>query len=240
MQVRDNHILANGQLGIGGGDGHTDIQVEGNEIASNNQAGFDPLWEAGGTKFWATTNLVVRGNTVHHNLGPGLWTDTDNRGTLYENNIVEDNRGSGIFHEVSYAAVIRNNSLRRNGEDSGVWSGGAGILISASSDVEVYGNLVEDNANAIVGMQQNRGSGPFGPYLVRNLYVHDNTLRMAVGLNGIIEDVGNSAPFTSRNNRWQSNTYYLGTNRSYFAWLGIRTETEWQNYGNDTTGMFLR
>ena len=69
-------------------------------------------WEAGGTKFARTRDLVVRRNFVHHNRGPGLWTDIDNVRTLYEANRVEDNGEAGILHEISYAAVIRNNVVR--------------------------------------------------------------------------------------------------------------------------------
>ena len=90
-------------IGVSGGDDQSGIVVEGNEIAYNNEAGFNPEWEAGGTKFWATTNLVVRNNHVHHNFGPGLWADNDNVGALYEGNIVEDNDWAGIFHEISYS-----------------------------------------------------------------------------------------------------------------------------------------
>jgi hypothetical protein len=43
------------------------VLVDQNEIAYNNTAGFNSGWEAGGTKFVMTHNLVVRGNWSHHN-----------------------------------------------------------------------------------------------------------------------------------------------------------------------------
>jgi hypothetical protein len=50
--VAGNRVHHNGQIGIvGQGPG---IVVEGNEIAYNNTTGFDPVWEAGGTK-WVPT-----------------------------------------------------------------------------------------------------------------------------------------------------------------------------------------
>ena len=242
MQVRNNRILANGHLGVGGGDYSADIVVEGNEIAYNNDAGFDPGWEGGGTKFWATTNLVVRGNFVHHNRGLGLVADNDNYGMLYENNVVEDNQWAGIFHEISYAAVIRNNTVRRNGFlDPRGWYWGAGIVIAASPDVEVYGNIVEDNANGIVGIQQNRGAGALGPWLISNLWVHDNRVQMHVGQTGLVTDTGDMAIFRSRNNHFDRNTYVLGPQARYFAWMDDnRSEAEWRGYGQDTTGTFVR
>ena len=148
MQVLDNFIQHQGQIGIAGSG--SDVLVQGNEIAFNNTAGFGlgPQSEAGATKFTFTNRLVVRDNFSHHNHGPGLWTDIDNHDCLYEGNRVEDNDWRGIFHEISYACVIRNNVVRNNGHALPAGGplfvlDGAGILVSSSADVEVYGNVVE-------------------------------------------------------------------------------------------------
>ena len=97
--VSNNFIHHNGQLGLCGQG--KDILIEGNEIAFNNTAGFDSRWEAGGAKWVNTESLVVRNNYSHDNLGPGLWTDSNNIRTTYEGNVVEDNADEGIFHEIS-------------------------------------------------------------------------------------------------------------------------------------------
>jgi len=57
---------------------------------------------------------------------------------------------------------------------------------------------------------------------------------------GIATDIaGNTAVFTSRNNRFVGNTYYIGTNPRPFAWqFGARTESEWKAYGLDAGGIF--
>ena len=110
-QVIDNYVHHQGQLGVAGsGDA---ITYEGNEIAFNNTDNLDPGWEAGGSKFVHTTNLVLRNNYVHDNKGPGLWLDGNNIYALYEGNRIVDNYGPGIDHEISYDAVIRNNCGRR-------------------------------------------------------------------------------------------------------------------------------
>ena len=106
-----------------------------------------------------TENLIVRGNFVHDNNGPGLWTDIDNINTLYENNIVEGNSGAGIFHEISYSATIRNNQVRGNGFRNRGWLWEGGIMVAGSQGVEIYGNILEDNYNGITLIQQDRGSG---------------------------------------------------------------------------------
>jgi parallel beta-helix repeat protein len=240
MQVLRNKVHHNGQEGIVGiGD---NVLVEGNEIAFNNyEDKFNPGWEAGGTKFVKTDGLIVRNNYVHDNHGPGLWTDIDNINTLYEGNRVENNTMMGIFHEISYKATIRNNTVRGNGFGMNQWLYGAGIMVSASQDVEVYGNTVEGNANGITAVQQARGSGSYGEYLVRNVYVHDNRVTMRSGRSGIAQDVGDNAVFTSRNNRFAHNTYTLGTNSRPFEWMNAQiTESQWKSYGQDAVGSFLR
>nr|MBA3710275.1 NPCBM/NEW2 domain-containing protein [Planctomycetota bacterium] len=244
-----NHVHDNGQMGIGGNG--ADLLVEGNEIDHNNFARINPGWEAGGTKWALTQRLIVRGNFSHHNGGPGLWTDTDNIDTLYENNRVEDNENEGIVHEISYRAVIRGNTVLRNGW--GDWAGrgwlwNAGIGVHASPDVEVVGNTLRGNFNGIVGIQQGRGAGAYGPYLVQNLNVHDNLVVQEtvpasgyLSASGIVQDVGDTAVFTSRNNRWTNDTYYLGQNSHPFAWMNDwRTDSEWRGFGQDVSGAFNR
>ena len=239
MHVSGNRIHHNGQLGLGGsGD---DLLIENNEISFNNTAHFDPRWEAGGAKFTSSSRLTVRLNSVHDNAGVGLWTDSDNVNTLYENNTCEDNAWNGILHEISYAAVIRGNVVRRNGFGFSDWIWGAGILVSASPDVEIYGNTVDANADGIGAVQQNRGDGVLGPHVVANLWVHDNTVVMAQGWTGLVQDVGDTTSFTSRNNRFDRNTYKLGGAGLHFVWMnGERTASEWRRYGMDVNGAFTQ
>lgn len=136
MTVRNNRLNWNGQQGI---TGHgVNVLVEGNEIAWNNYAGYDPEWEAGGSKFVGTTNLVCRHNYVHDNNGAGLWADISNDNVLFEYNVTDRNELPGLYLEISYSGVIRYN-LSRDNYYSGV---GAGILISTAGPAEVYGNEV--------------------------------------------------------------------------------------------------
>jgi Right handed beta helix region len=139
MRLIDNRVLENGQIGINGiGD---NVTVIGNEIAHNNTQRFSPSWEAGGTKFVRTNNLLVERNCVHHNDGPGLWTDIDNRDSTIIDNVAADNGGVGIFHEISGTALIVNNLSIGNG-----WMGdspwASQILVSGSIDTVVRGNRV--------------------------------------------------------------------------------------------------
>jgi parallel beta-helix repeat protein len=240
MRVLNNKVHHNSQIGmVGMGDG---LLVEGNEIAYNNwEKKFAYGWEAGGTKFVRTDGLIVRNNWSHHNWGPGLWTDIDNINVTYEGNLVEDNADSGIFHEISYRGVIRNNTVRRNGYDrAGDWAYGAGILVAHSPDVEVHGNVLENNMNGIMAIQQDRGSGGYGPHRLDNLYVHDNQITQQSGnwAAGTAQDVGDMGVF-SRNLRFDRNTYTLSGDNRWFEWNnGEHRASTWRSFGMDAGGSF--
>jgi hypothetical protein len=231
-RVVGNYVHHNGQLGLGG-DG-PNMVIENNEISYNNAAGYAYGWEGGGTKWSKSADLIVRNNYSHHNVGPGLWTDIDNIRTLYEGNRVTDNVGIGIFHEISYDAVIRNNYIAGNGYGHSAWLWGAGIVVAASPNVEIYGNEVINNADGIAGIQQNRSDAPssYGPQQVKNLYVHDNKITMSEGQTGLVQDIGDNGVFTNRNNRFVNNQYVLSGGGRYFEWNnGSRTLSEWNSFG---------
>jgi parallel beta-helix repeat protein len=247
--LHNSYIHHNGELGIAGGQARCaaaeGLVVENNEIAYNNIAGYNWTWEAGGSKWTYTNGLVVRGNFVHHNYGSGLWTDVSNVDTLYEDNRVEDNYGPGIIHEISYSAVIRNNVVRRNGFEhpvqGNVWS--AGIHIAMSRDVEVYGNIVEDNAGGIAAVQTPAGDEcGYGRQEVANLYVHDNVIRqpsgIAAGVNVYLQT--DQSYFETKNNRWEDNRYTLGEPmQTQFLWNNQVIDSElWLGFDHDMNGSF--
>lgn len=243
--VVGNHVHHNGQMGLAGqGRG---IVVDSNEISYNNTSGANWAWEGGGTKWVRTTGLVVANNYSHHNHGPGLWTDGYNIHTLYHSNLVEDNYVQGIIHEISYDAVIRNNTVRRNGfghEASGSYWGG-GIEVWQSPNVEVYNNLVEDNAHGIMAMMTPRGTGPHGDLELENLFVHNNHIRLATpnGRSGLAVYGGSGNEYyDQRNNRFEANVYSLKDPDAglHFRWdQGYLTAEQWQASGNDVAGFFL-
>lgn len=238
-----NNIHHNHQLGIGGiGDS---VVVDSTEVAFNNYLHeYSFGWEAGGSKFVNTKNLVVRRSNFHDNWGPGIWSDINNLNVLYENNTVTDNADAGIFHEISYSGIIRNNTITGNGAQApSGWIWGAGIQIAASggTSLEIYGNTLSGNKNGISLIQQNRPEipSPLGEHLVQNVYVHDNIVSLGAGGNGAVQDVGNSLIFTSRNNRFVHNTYTAGSLGSPFVWANaFRTWDSWKLQGQDTTGTF--
>jgi Right handed beta helix region len=206
MQLLNNTVVSNGQLGVGGAG--LNVLVQGNEIAWNNTLGFNAGWEAGGTKFAKTQGLVVRENYVHNNNGPGLWTDIDNDDVLYEDNLVEWNGGAGISHEISYSAVIRNNTVRYNGINWSPWLWGAQIMIQNSAGAEVYGNEVTvsaDGGSGIVIIAQNRAH-----WVSADNYIHDNRIIYLgnSGFSGMADDTATKpACDAEANNRFDGNDY---------------------------------
>jgi hypothetical protein len=218
-RLSHSFIHHNGQLGMALGG--INCQALSNEDSWNNYAGFSNTWEAGGSKFWTTTNLLVQGNYVHDNNGPGLWTDFENVGTVYTENIVINNLLEGIKHEVSYSSTISNNTVMGNGNTSTVWLWNAQIELQNSSDGEIYGNTVEvptGGGNGIALINQNRGSGTLGPFVAANDHVHDNTVTYmgSNGYSGIVDDTGGSSPI---GNSFDSDRYILQVgSRSLGLW----------------------
>ena len=245
--ARNNRVHENGALGfIGSGD---DIVIDHNEIDHNGTVGYDPYWAAGGTKWVYTKHLVVTNNDVHDNHGPGLWTDINNIDVLVDGNRVYDNDLSGIFHEVGYRAVIRHNIVSGNGRVTPFpgWVVGAGILVSSSSDVEVYSNDLTDNWQGIAGLEDERGPGLYGPWVLARLYVHDNSIRQTVrsepgsGRSGVAQVHDGTSAFAAGLNRFVNNTYALtGAGLSFF-WMGRdMTDAEWRRVPQDVTGRITR
>ncbi|MGH3331013.1 MAG: right-handed parallel beta-helix repeat-containing protein [Nocardioidaceae bacterium] len=241
--VTGNDVHHQGQLGLGAwGVGSL---VSDNEIAFNGVAGYSPEWEAGGVKSWMTERLTLTRNFVHDNRGPGLWSDGGTMDTTYEHNRIEDNWGAGIQHEISYDATIRHNEIAGNGRRHKGWAWDAGIQIQSSGGttrIEVSHNVVTGNANGITLIDSGHRAGerpaPHGLHVVRNVWVHDNTVTMFPGqVTGAVQDTGDPAIFTN-DNRFDANTYHLPSMTGrHFAWADADVGwLRWRVLGNDIDG----
>jgi parallel beta-helix repeat protein len=225
--VRRCHIHHNGQTGIKGF-AH-DALIEDNEVSYNNTDGHEPNHEAGGMKIFRSHRLVVRNNHVHDNFGHGIWLDHDQYNCVIEGNLVEDNNNTGIYYEISYNGIIRNNTVRRNS-----WA----IVVSSSPNVEVHHNTIADNnLGGVFAVQDNRNeAGSYGPFLLKDLWVHDNTIDLPRGKHGIVDSTGDSAYYN--NNRFDRNDYNAHTNNPFW-WKGDYISwAAWQADGQDPNGGF--
>lgn len=234
--VSDSRIVRNGQIGVTAWTGHG-IVVRNNEIAFNRTLPYDWGWEGGGTKFKDTTGAVVTNNWLHHNFGPGVWFDIDNRDAVVTSNLAEDNL-IGIMIEISYGATIEDNTIRDNGAD-GYGDVGAGIWISNSNDAEIAHNDIADNRLDILATHFDRGDGAYGRYETTGLNVHHNTIRITgVKPTGLRVYTGEDDFYSSRGNVFQANSYDLSEAGTTFWWQGDKDWSGWQALGHDTDGSF--
>jgi parallel beta-helix repeat protein len=237
-RIEHNKAIDNGEEGIGGTGAET--VVIGNLIAENNWAEFDPGWEAGGAKWGYASDLLVRGNTVRQNKGPGLWADVDTTGASFEGNTVTGNELAGIFYEISEDATIAGNTVRGNGFGFDTWLWGSGILIAASHGVAISENTVSGNANAIGLVQQQRGVSERNgrPRVLHEVTVEDNVETLGSGATGMVQDDGDQVLFEDPTISFSANTYSHYASGAFF-WDDRELEpAEWQALGNDAEGIF--
>jgi nitrous oxidase accessory protein NosD len=191
-------------------------------IRDNNTAGFDAEWEAGGLKATRQRDLVLTGNTVRDNRGPGLWCDIDCFSIEIVDNLVRDNTHAGIFFEISEGALIAENRVWSNGWAKPDWGWGAGILVSSAGGAEVRDNVVAWNAAGISVVSQDREDAPAS---ITGIRVEDNLI---VGENGRIllgwmQDWPGQLFDESAGNIGQGNRYWVpGATQSSarFEWAG--------------------
>jgi nitrous oxidase accessory protein NosD len=245
-RVVGNAVHHNAVMGISAFKAHRGL-IERNDVYANAFTADVSAASAtrAGLKIVTSDSVVVRGNTVRENGNHGIWFDIGGRGVVAEANTVTGNAGSGIWVEITYGAQVRHNRVERNGGTAaGSWLTRAGIQVSNSPDVAVYGNTVLDNANGITAMQAAGypADNGYGPLVVQNLAVYDNVVQMRVGATGLAQNVGDPSVFTGRNNRFVRNSYTLGASAGYFAWSDRfqLTETQWKGYGQDPTSSFTR
>ncbi len=244
--VQFNNVHHNLEMGYGSDVPGSGIVLDSNEFAFNNYTdAFDPGNEAGGGKLWATTGAQVTHNYSHDNHGNGMWDDTNNTDIVYAFNRVENNTRAGIMHEIGYNASIHDNLIRGNGSTDFAcsWLGCGGVVLQNSGGVngtiEVFNNTIVAGAGSTgIGLiEQGRGSGSLGPYIVQNVWAHDNTIDLSNGNSGGVEDTGDTAIFTSRNNRFDFNIYTVGNGE--FWWNnGSGGKAFWQGFGLDPNGVF--
>jgi hypothetical protein len=247
--IHSNYIHHNGQEGLTGSG--SNILVQDNEIAFNNTLGFDFGWEAGGTKFSNVTNLVVQGNYVHDNKGPGLSLDYQSYNWMIQGNHTSGNYVAGILDEISYDGTARYNIIENDASYPGktnpsMWWA-CGIAVSASQNAQVYGNTLIHNSNGICAVSFPRGSGNRGAFEVQNLSAHDNVIVQSVssaaGAVAATDATSLNVYSSSWNNYWTSNTYKLSNTLAY-DWKGGSSDvtmdaTQWQSFGQDTAGTWI-
>jgi hypothetical protein len=221
-----------GQLGVTGrGYG---VTLSGAAIYANNTRGYDPAWEAGGTKFhqggadpsnppWQ--GVTITGCTVYENVGPGLWVDVWGNGYLIDACTVYSNGWQGINVELSKNVEVKNCKVYRNGHgianaphgrvEPPQWGLGAGIYVLACDNVNVHDNICAWNADGITVWQDARWTP------METVSVDDNTIIQHAASGdayaiAYLESGGGSIAVTVGGSR---NVIY-GASGVYYNWLG--------------------
>lgn len=254
--VQNNHIHHNGEVGIhsiNGGivkgnnlhhNGRFGISGVGFRLIENNEIAFNATEEghtsvSGGAKFVRSADLVIKGNFIHDNYSNGLHVDIGSENTLTTNNRVVKNRGSGIVYEIGCApgGVIRNNHVEGNGfpDKHPNWMADtAGMVISMTGGVEIYGNTLVNNTKGIGAIEWAHGDVDLvacHPHL-QDLKVHDNVITQSGGAAAGIDATTNvDKVWSSWNNGFANNTYNLSGGAG-FRWKGDwLTYSEWKAVG---------
>ncbi|MFF0340506.1 right-handed parallel beta-helix repeat-containing protein [Kribbella sp. NPDC004875] len=234
-ELSRNTVANNGQLGIGQYKS-AGVRITANLVTGNNTDGFWIAdWESGGIKSTRSSG-EVSGNDIVANRGVGMWSDIAEYDRRITGNRIRDNAADGIRYEISFAGVIDQNVVEHNGYGTGRGSGGSlwdggGINVNTSSDVQVRGNLIKDNRNALSIQSRTRGDGPRGTYVLRNVLVEGNLVVMsdATSALGVVENKRSPAKdgaITFRRNSYQG--------ADHFAYRGkTMTWSEWQQSGFD-------
>ncbi|WUJ68663.1 right-handed parallel beta-helix repeat-containing protein [Kribbella soli] len=233
--VSRNTVADNGQLGIGQYKS-AGVKITANLVTRNNTDGFWIAdWESGGIKSTRSSG-EVSGNDIIANRGIGMWSDIAEYDRRITGNRIRDNAADGIRYEISYSALIDQNVVEHNGFGTGrgsggtLWDGG-GINVNTSSDVQVRGNLIKDNRNALSIQSRTRGDGPRGTYVLRNVLVEGNLVVTsdAASSLGVVENKRSPTQpgaITFRRNSYQG--------ADHFAYRGkTMTWSEWQQSGFD-------
>jgi hypothetical protein len=217
------------------------VALTDNEVSFNNPQGMeDPANSAAGGKTYETTGAVISYNYVHDNVGPGIWEDVDSVGTTIMHNDVENNAKAGVQHEISWNAVIQHNYFRGNGTSTKYCGPGttgnfycSAIFISngggqTGTIVDISYNTIAaggEYAGGVSLLNTNRGTSSlypsYGPWLVRNVHVHDNTVNLSASgsdFGAVDHDGSDSAMFTSQGNSFDYDTFTGAGSRSVFYW----------------------
>jgi hypothetical protein len=243
--VQNSRVHHNGMIGMTAG-GAVDLTVRDNEFDHNNYLHAGPRTgghHEGSVKILQSHDVTFRDNWSHHNVGDGLWFDTDNYDVLIESNVLEDNSRNGLHYEASFDATVRDNTIRDNGTDRS--SQPVGILNSTSKNVEYYGNLIEDNVIRafVITWQDRGGSATLGEHQSANIYFHDNVVVLDENGQSWVGVYWDQDPRVySSNNRFQGNTYYAQRQGDHWwRWDGPDlTWAEWRALGFDTAGAYVR
>jgi parallel beta-helix repeat protein len=198
-----------------------DIVLTGNETNRNNYRRFNPAFQAGGLKAANSCNGVrLARHTAVGNGGVGVWFDGGCRNVTVEDSRLEGNL-VGIEYEISERARIRGNVV--TGSEL------VGIYLSASSEVAVSNNTLDDNGYGVVVHGMPRAEHPA---------LAGNTVQAnIIGFSRRADLVMYAGPGAA-DNASNRNVFYRGDGSVRISWTRDRrfpvTHTDLGSFARDT------
>ena len=220
--------------------------------------GGNGLWSDGGNIY-----TLYDHNTVTDNYAAGIYHEISydaviTNNTISGNGMPQSPNGGEKMGWLMDAGI----QLRRSGAVNppsmlppAGWPGSGKLLIA--------NNIVTNNYNGITFLEFPPNGGQDNPVLPdgaptlnlsQNILVENNSITMSQGSTGGVVDgsgaggsEGNDAVFQNLNNHFVNNTYHVssishpndGYSHGWFAWMdGYPNWSQWQGYGNDTSGSF--
>lgn len=138
MVIFQCQVVSNARLGIGGGG--NGVTIDQSTVSDNGLTVNRLGWEAGGIKTVAS-NVLIERNTINGNGAPGIWTDGGATNVVATQNTLRSNR-YGIRFEISHSVTATRNTISNSQQQS--------VLVIASSDVTVSGNIIRNNFGGII------------------------------------------------------------------------------------------
>jgi parallel beta-helix repeat protein len=232
IQILNNYSHDNGQVGVGGGLGvvsapstesiNSGILIQGNLIAHNDYAHFNPMFGSGGIKIGSTSGVTIRGNTIQDNEGSGIHFDDNSQNAFVDGNTITNNSDAdGLQMEIGYGtSTFRNNIVSGNGAQVNGSNSSSQIAVRASAGVNAYCNVMEMSSGSginqwVIGAAD-RGNSAYPPYqylaTTGNSFHHNTVIwnTAGAGAAGFIQgDAANQPNFFADNTPPNYNTYHM-------------------------------
>lgn len=152
--IRNNLITDNGLCGLAGWN-HSGTKIISNVLERNNRLSLsyaECSWEEWAAIKMHGSDVLVEGNLIRNNSGPGIWFDNGYDGARITRNIITGNQGTGVFIELGAGRCMIDNNIIANTSVMNDFYNGTGIYTHDASGITIAHNLIVNNASSAVRM----------------------------------------------------------------------------------------
>lgn len=152
--IRNNLITDNGLCGLAGWN-HSGTKIIGNVLERNNRLSLsyaECSWEEWAAIKMHGSDVLVEGNLIRNNSGPGIWFDNGYNGARITRNVIAGNQGTGVFIELGAGHCLIDNNVITNTSVMSDFYDGTGIYTHDASGITIAHNLLANNASAAIRM----------------------------------------------------------------------------------------